>query len=441
MKVIQSFWSKPSINHSDDPNSRFKGGWLGQKYAFYSQALSCLTFKEFYGEVELYTDNKGKETFIDLLGLPYTKTHITLNEIDTYNPKLWALGKIFTYAKQDTPFIHVDSDVYIWKKLPETLTNSPLFSQNLEVNFPAYEKALNDIFIHFDWIPAPLINSVYKHKEIRAFNAGIIGGSNYDFFKKLKHITLQFINENEALLEKIDVGIFNTIFEQQLGYAIAEKNNFDMHYLLEDVEPDFSKVINFHTVPFDSQFVHCIGYAKKSIFACEQLEARLHYHYPNFYNQLNIRLQKHFPETLINPIKPERLQYLFTMYNWLENITSEAIFNTTFELNPNAKFIEKDDGYYVSYILPQNQKQHEEKLEDWQIILLYFETATSIKDLYDELIQDDDFLKQIDRATLQPKLTSFIMDKCILLEVLVPTQFLATYNEIYTNKQMTNSIV
>ncbi len=440
MKVIQSFWSKPSTEHSDDLNSRFKGGWLKQKYSFYSQALSCLTFKEFYGNVELYTDEQGKELLVDILNIPYTKTHVTLNEIDAYNSKLWALGKVFTYAEQKTPFIHADSDVFIWKKLPESLTSSEVFTQNIEVNFPAYEKALNDIFIHFDWIPTELVNSLYKHQKIHAFNAGIIGGKHYEFFQKLKDTVLDFINKNTHILEKIDIGIFNTIFEQQLGYAIAEKNNIPINYFLEDVDTDFSKVINFHTVPFTSQYVHCIGYAKRSVFACEQLEARLKYHYPEFYTELNNRLQHHFTDSSFEcDFTKERFDYLFKIYEWLEGKTVEDIFNTTFQLNSTAEFIEKEGAYYINYKLPQNNKLRKEKLEDWMVILLYFETETSVKELYSELSEDEDFLKQTNKKELKDKLISFVMDKSMLLEILIPTPLLSTYNNIYTAQNVANA--
>ncbi|WP_348745632.1 DUF6734 family protein [Tenacibaculum sp. 190524A05c] len=419
MKVIQSFWSKPSMNQSNDPNSRFKGGWLKQKYSFYSQALSCLTFKQFYNDVELYTDTKGKELLIDQLNLPYSKTHITLDKINSYNPKLWALGKIVSYAEQTEPFLHADSDVFIWEKFPEEMLSSQLFTQNIEVNFPAYQDAFNDILINFDWIPTELINSLYKNQNIHAFNAGIIGGQNHEFFRLLKEKVLSFIDENVHLFEKIDVGIFNTIFEQQLGFALAEKNNIPIHYYLQDVDSDFSKVINFHTVPFDSKYVHCIGYAKKSEFACEQLEARLQYHFPDFYTQLNDNLKSAFPDDNFDCDFPtERMDHLFKIYSWLETKTIEDIFNSEFQLNPKVNISEDNGRYYIEYPLPQNGTLQREEIKDWLAILLYFEQPTSIKQLYNELCLDEDFLKDTNKDELKDKLISYVMDKFMLLEIL-----------------------
>ncbi|MCH2034698.1 MAG: hypothetical protein MK202_14395 [Tenacibaculum sp.] len=419
MKIIQSFWSKPSMNQSDDPNSRYKGGWLKQKYSFFSQTLSCLSFKQFYPEVELFTDTQGKDLLIDQLKLPYTKVHVTLDEINSYNPKLWALGKVITYAQQKEPFLHADTDVYIWQKLEPELTSSELFTQNLEVNFPAYQDAFNEILKTFDWIPTELINSLYQNQNIQAFNAGIIGGNNYSFFQLLKDKVFDFIHKNEHLLHTIDIGIFNTIFEQQLGYAIAQKKNIPISYYLDNVDSDFSQVINFHTVPFSSSYVHCIGYAKKSIFACEQLEARLKYHYPEYYNELVNNLNITFPEDEFDcDFSEERMNNLFKIYDWLSTVSINDIFETKFCLSKNVEIINEGDNNFLSYSLPQNGILQKEEIKDWLAILLYFETPTTIKELHTELCQDEDFLKDMNSEELKLKLVSFVMDKYMLLEIL-----------------------
>lgn len=107
MKIIQSLWSKPSL---------ITGGWSEKTFYYMSWALSCLKLKEFYNSVELFTDKKGKEFLIDRLQLPYDKVNIVLDDLNEFNSRLWALGKIYTYSIQHEPFIHVDGDVYIYGK-------------------------------------------------------------------------------------------------------------------------------------------------------------------------------------------------------------------------------------------------------------------------------------------------------------------------------------
>ena len=66
MKIIQSYWTKPNLKkanlHISDRNN---GGWLDKRYNYFSWALSCLTLRELYKEVELYTDEQGAELLIN----------------------------------------------------------------------------------------------------------------------------------------------------------------------------------------------------------------------------------------------------------------------------------------------------------------------------------------------------------------------------------------
>src|SRR5689334_19052327 len=113
MKIVQSFWSKPLYeNKGIKPN----GGWLDKRYYYMSRALSCLQLRKFYDEVELVTDRRGRKILLDVLGLPYTSVKEELDVLDRYPSHLLCAGKIFTCGLQQEHFIHVDEDVYIYKK-------------------------------------------------------------------------------------------------------------------------------------------------------------------------------------------------------------------------------------------------------------------------------------------------------------------------------------
>ena len=53
MKIIQTFWTarQDTLKHSF--------GWTHPEYNLMSWALSCLSLREHYDEVELYTDSAG----------------------------------------------------------------------------------------------------------------------------------------------------------------------------------------------------------------------------------------------------------------------------------------------------------------------------------------------------------------------------------------------
>lgn len=177
IKILHSFWSKPSLKiqnlHADD---RASGGWSDKKYHLMSWALSCLRVKEYYDRIELVTDEKGKDLLIDKLQLPYTKVLIKLNALDKYNPDLWTLSKIYACSIQKEPFIHIDNDVYIWKKFSTDIELAPLVAQNIELNHTFYQDLLNQIENIFT-IPDVIVEERKRTPDIFAANTGIVGGN------------------------------------------------------------------------------------------------------------------------------------------------------------------------------------------------------------------------------------------------------------------------
>ncbi|NMH28013.1 DUF6734 family protein [Flavobacterium silvaticum] len=417
--IIQSFWSKPFLNDSKDPNSRFKGGWLSEKYFYYSMTLSCLKFKQYYGHVKLYTDKAGEEILSGKLGIPYSEYDNRLNLLDEYPEKLWAFPKLYCYQLQTEPFIHADTDVFIWEKFPETLTGSALFCQNIEENFPIYGDALNEILAIFNWVPTELINTLYKYKGVKAFNAGIIGGTNLDYFKELYARSEKFIQRNLDKFEDIDVGIFNMIYEQQLGYAIAEKRNITPECLFDDVDANFTRLTNFHLAPFLYRYVHAIGMAKKSQHACEQIEALLMYEFPEEYQKVRANGEKHLLWKPGYEISERRKEFLFSMFRFVREKSDSDICKLRFHINPTVKITE-GEPIQVTFTSPQKSIEETIELNDWDNMLLYFEESMSIDELSRELMLDDDISSKYTPRQLQEKLMSFVFDKCLLHELLIP---------------------
>lgn len=105
---------------------------------------SVLKLREFYKELELYTDFEGKNILIDLLQLPYSKVYTDYEYIDV-NPNLWAYPKILTYNRQEKPFIHIDGDIFIWKKFDKALEGADLIAQNLEASTEYYVNLFKSI--------------------------------------------------------------------------------------------------------------------------------------------------------------------------------------------------------------------------------------------------------------------------------------------------------
>lgn len=423
--IIQSFWSKPFFKENDDLNARHKGGWLNTNLFFYSCMLSCLKCKQHYEEVSLYTDDLGKELLINKLEIPYSKVHLELNELKDYPPELWALGKVLTYSLQEKPFIHADTDVFIWDKLPADFLKTDLFAQNLEFNFPKYHEVVEIIHNEFKAISKDLFSIYSKTKDVYAYNAGIIGGSNLVFFKELKTKVFEIIDANLDKLHMINVGVLNMVYEQMLGFELANQKNLEIKFLKSEMNEAFINVMKFHIVPIKETYIHTVGYAKKSLVMCEQLKYRLRYEFPEEYHKLNKNLVKHNLCSENDIVDDEiRFKFLTKMYTWLENTSWEIILDTEFKLSTHTRFHEiTEEEIEIYYFSPQKKMEDKLKMEDWDLLLYYFENPININTIASEIIDDEDFMKNITPEELKEKIFSFVMDRCIYHQILLPTNF------------------
>jgi len=283
--IVQSLWSKPLFKrNSSSINDRYSGGWLHNRYHYLSWTLSCLLFRRYYDEVHLITDQKGKEELIDHLALPYTKVESCLDKLQKYPPELWAVGKIFAYQRQKEPFLHVDGDVFIWRKFPAEFESAALFVQSREIGFKHYGAVLNNVHRHFDYIPP--VFARHRGEAIQSVNAGIIGGTNVPFFQHYASEALTFIERNRECLHKVNMGLFNQIYEQYLFTCLAAERGIDIQYYLPEMDEEFTQVLNFHRLPSIESYVHVVGSAKRNPLACRQVEYRLRYEFPEYYERV-----------------------------------------------------------------------------------------------------------------------------------------------------------
>ena len=157
MKIIHSFWSKPSLHtqKQEFSNNRKFGGWLEYKYFLMSNCLSLLTLKRENSNVDLYTDNHGYDILIHQLGLPYGDVSLILNELENEDHRLWILGKIKVIELQEKPFIHVDNDVFTWAPFPKSNLNDHLIVQSKHPVPDIYKRALLEVQQKLKNIPPP----------------------------------------------------------------------------------------------------------------------------------------------------------------------------------------------------------------------------------------------------------------------------------------------
>jgi hypothetical protein len=293
MKIVQSLWSKPGKKKDfKDFSVTNTCGWPSKKHNYLSWTLSCLQFKKYYDEVELVTDEAGYDLLIDKLHLPYSTVKVVLDVLNDYHEGLFALGKIHAYSLQDKPFIHADGDVYIWKRFDKYLEDASLVCQNIErgVDYNRwYMKAFWELVQEFETYPFVLDQCIAKNDCITAANTGIVGGSNLRFFKDFAREARDFVDRNTKHVDKININMFNAIFEQFLFYALAESCGEKLTYYNPGFVRFWNDIADFTCIPSKSKYIHAMGIFKRTRSTVDALEDYVRDHYPDFYfNLMNL---------------------------------------------------------------------------------------------------------------------------------------------------------
>lgn len=282
-KVIQSFWSG-----NRDSLLKDNFGWLSPEYHIMSWCLSSNLLARLY-DVELYTDKVGYDLLIGKLNLPYSKVHLVMDDLNEYNKDLWALSKIYAYSLQEEPFLHIDGDVFIWEKFSDKLMQGNLISQNLESATDYYEKIMVELEKELSYFPNEILLDRKKSNSIYAYNAGIFGGHNINFYKNYTTKSFEFVDKNQNDLANINITNFNIFFEQYLFYCLAKEQKVECYF--NDVIEDngYKGFGNFEDVPFKKNFLHLLGVFKRDSNTCKKMSQKLLSEFPQVYiNVMNL---------------------------------------------------------------------------------------------------------------------------------------------------------
>lgn len=278
MKIVQTFWS---ANKSDILNDAF--GWYHAQYHIQSWALSCQLLRRLYDDVELYTDKAGYDLLIEKLQLPYTKVHVVLDELNHYSSAVWALSKIRTYSLQDTPFIHIDGDVFLWEKFSDRLTNSDLVIQNREIGNQYFDTSWKTLEEQLSFIPDEIVNHRQKEPAVNVYNFGIFGGKNTEFIQEYSRKAFDFVNRNLNSLDAIKHLNFNIFFEQYLCYCMAQDQQVGTYFPHDIVADKYEGLANFQDVPTTHRYLHLLGDYKKKEEICRNMSRQLAVEFPEQY--------------------------------------------------------------------------------------------------------------------------------------------------------------
>jgi len=288
VRAVWSFWSRPF--HA------YKGGiWTSPLHHLLAWGLSVHAARRHYPDTMLVTDREGKELLVDRLGLPFTHVSTDLEQLRGADIGWWALGKVVAYGLQDRPFVHLDSDVFLWKALPRAVAEAPVFAQSpeyfhgndegcgprdIEAAFAAHGLALP---VEWEWARS---KSTQFFKEE---NCGMVGGSHLAFFRYFTETALDLVlnpGHAPAWARVPDKAGYNMIIEQFLLAACVEYHRFhpDSPYRgvrIAHLFRSWEDACNPQRAA-RAGFTHLIGGAKSSPAVATRLEARMRREDPGY---------------------------------------------------------------------------------------------------------------------------------------------------------------
>ena len=257
MRIVQTFWTagRNPLEHSF--------GWLRPEYNLMSWTLSCLSLREHYNEVALYTDEQGKHVLIDLLHLPYTEVHVVYDE-HLCLPQHWAYAKIKTYSLQTKPFVHVDGDVFLPRPIPEDIMRAPLIAQNKERGTEYYRKMMDKLRQESVLDLPEYMEDALREESIASYNMGLFGGNDLDFIRAFSKEAMTLCDANK---EDCSDGNFNLLFEQMLLASIARQKDIPISTVYPGIYNDngytageFCNFSNF----CEGKLLHLLGGHKRN---------------------------------------------------------------------------------------------------------------------------------------------------------------------------------
>jgi len=291
MRAVWSFWSRPFTSHHHTH-------WVKPVHHLFSWVISLETARKHFSRTVLYTDDDGARLLVDQLGLQFDEVSTDLNVLASYDPAWWSLGKVWTYRAQHEPFIHIDSDVFLWQPLPPELISAPLFVQCPDFFVPNashYKPELLESTISRGgeiWLPAEWVWFRASGARQRGESCGIFGGRRIDF---IQHYTNQAFKllEHPAnqpgwshMKEKSD---HNILLEQYLLAACIDYHRDRPASPFRDIEIKYLFSSLDDALASDDAtrlgYTHLVGTAKKNPHIITRLEQRMQRDYPEYYER------------------------------------------------------------------------------------------------------------------------------------------------------------
>jgi len=295
MRAVWSFWSRPFA-------ARTGRSWHSPRHHLLAWGLTLSCARRHYPDTMLVTDCAGKKLLIDSLGLDFAAVSTELECLRDADPDWWALGKLVAYSIQDRPFLHIDTDVFLWKPLPPDVAGSPVLAQCPEYFHRNADRGIREIGDAFaacgtalpvEWEWAASREDTWVREE----NCGVVGGCRADFMRHYAQAAAGLILDPANANAWARVGHKSNMAVEQ--FFLAACVDFHRHHPASPLRgvrvgyvfPTWDDAVNPNCAT-RAGFTHLLGDSKSSAAVAQRLEQRVGRDDPGFLSRCEKVVQR-----------------------------------------------------------------------------------------------------------------------------------------------------
>jgi hypothetical protein len=281
MRAVWSLWSSP-LRRESSPWLHERGHWL-------SWILSVETARRHYAEVALVADSAAAHILTEELGLSFNHVSTELDALAGVDPHWWAIGKLYAYRAQREPFVHIDADVFLWKRLPAIVEYAPILAQSPEAVFDNSlyqpERLAQRFEAKMGAVPEPWRWYLARGYQTAAC-CGIMGANDIECVQAYTELALNIALDprHQAIWEGEDLQQHMLFIEQYLLNATVEYrrahrtggNDVRIQYLFPSGSFERAE---------EAGYTHLIAGAKRNAALLDRLEEVVRRDYPLHYRR------------------------------------------------------------------------------------------------------------------------------------------------------------
>jgi len=205
--------------------------WATPFHELLSWSMSSHLLRQRFRTTRFVTSTAGKKMLVDKLGLQFDDVTIAFDDMPSAFDDFWAFSKLMAEAMQTEPFMHIDEDVFLWEDLPVDIFQAPVIVQSYEPLL-AEIYHLTDIEQKLKYLPPAW---AYGRKLTNAICAGVVGGTDLEFFRDYVQQATEFVAHPSNLepWQRLDRHFGMCVAEQYLLLAVATQRGVKVRRLIQ----------------------------------------------------------------------------------------------------------------------------------------------------------------------------------------------------------------